>query len=130
MEKYKTGTGQIIHRVHDREQCAGDNCCIHRPSKHHMRDFPTHWRDDRMLMERICPHGVGHPDPDDLEFKKKHGIDDGVHGCCGCCNEDVFNKKVASGEIVREEQVILDESGFSSGAGVVNYKWVLAKEKK
>lgn len=29
-------------------------------------------------MERICPHGVGHPDPDDTN-------PDTVHGCDGCC---------------------------------------------
>jgi hypothetical protein len=34
-------------------------------------------------MERICKHGVGHPDPDDLMILIGH--DDGVHGCCGCC---------------------------------------------
>jgi hypothetical protein len=39
------------------------------------------------MMERICPCGVGHPDPDDLAFKKRMGMDDseGIHGCCGCC---------------------------------------------
>jgi hypothetical protein len=30
-------------------------------------------------MERICDHGVGHPDPD--EFM----ADVWVHGCDGCC---------------------------------------------
>jgi hypothetical protein len=30
-------------------------------------------------MERICPHGVGHPDPDDVFAT------DTVHGCDGCC---------------------------------------------
>jgi hypothetical protein len=43
-------------------------------------------------MERICPHGVGHPDPDDLAYRisiaKKMGKDTkylGIHGCDGCC---------------------------------------------
>ena len=46
-------------------------------------------------MERICKHGVGHPDPDDLAFKKRiaekfgrDSYDEGIHGCCGCCMED------------------------------------------
>jgi hypothetical protein len=34
-------------------------------------------------MERICPHGVGHPDPD--EYAIASGGDAGVHGCDGCC---------------------------------------------
>ena len=44
-----------------------------------MRDWPQHFRDDRGIMERICPHGVGHPDPDD------YLAGDGMHGCDGCC---------------------------------------------
>lgn len=86
MERYITGTDQAID-VHRKDMCSG-NCCIHNPSDHHMKDFPTHWRDDRGLMERICKHGVGHPDPDDLAYKKKMGMDikvESVHGCCCFC---------------------------------------------
>ena len=67
MENYKIGTGQWV-AVHNKEDCSG-NCCIHNPSDHSMKHFPTHWRDDRGFTERICTHGVGHPDPDDLAFK-------------------------------------------------------------
>lgn len=95
MERFTTGTGQNI-LVHDFEQCdsarkgAPQGCCVHGPSKHHMVDWPTHWRDDRKLMERICPHGIGHPDPDDIAFKRRHYGDEvahteAVHGCDGCC---------------------------------------------
>lgn len=78
-EPYTTGTNQHI-RVHRKEDCEGP-CPIHNPSDHCMRDFPTHWRDDRGIMERICPHDVGHPDPDD----RKVIAGDSIHGCCGCC---------------------------------------------
>lgn len=91
MEKYITGTGQTVI-VHDKEDCQGRHCCIHNPSNHIMKDWPTHWRDDRKLMERICKHGVGHPDPDDLAHKKSIGFDVeviGVHGCDGCCLKDL-----------------------------------------
>jgi len=91
MEKYETGTGQIVH-VHPASDCEGEYCVIHNPSDHCMKDFPTHWRQDRGMMERICPHGIGHPDPDDLAFKKRvaekfgrNSYDSGVHGCDGCC---------------------------------------------
>jgi len=77
MEIYVTGTGQRV-RVHDAGKCKGEHCVIHNPSDHHMKDWPTNWRQDRNMMERICPHGVGHPDPDDLNK-------DTVHGCDGCC---------------------------------------------
>ena len=91
MEKFITGTNQKI-MVHDKDKCQGEYCCIHRPSNHIMKDWPLHWRDDIQIMERICEHGVGHPDPDDLEFRKSQEQDEskhkylGVHGCCGCCN--------------------------------------------
>jgi hypothetical protein len=45
-----------------------------------MKTWPLHWRYDRGILERICPHGVGHPDPDD-----KASASDGIHGCDGCC---------------------------------------------
>ena len=94
MEKYKTGTGQTVW-VHDKKMCAGEHCCIHNPSDHHMKNWPTHWRDDRGLMERLCKHGIGHPDPDDLAFKKRNSLPDakGIHGCDGCCNEKTFQTK-------------------------------------
>lgn len=104
---YKTGTGQIVN-VHGSDECKfPDRCVIHNPSDHSMSEFPTRWREDRFLMERICPHGIGHPDPDDLFFKRQMTIrmfselperypdpeaaaDDymgfeGIHGCDGCC---------------------------------------------
>ena len=87
MEEYTTGTGQRL-RVHSAERCKGESCVIHNPSAHAMRGFPTHWRADRALMERICPHGIGHPDPDDLAHYKSLRPEDkyyAVHGCDGCC---------------------------------------------
>lgn len=94
-EIYVTGTGQRI-RVHNRDRCEGEHCVIHNPSDHSMRDFPTHWRADRQLMERICPHGIGHPDPDSIAFirrmdgEKRAGIES-VHGCDGCCAKEEAN---------------------------------------
>ena len=81
--------GQII-LAHTPKLCAGKICAIHNPSDHPMKDWPQRWRDDRKLMERICPeHGVGHPDPDHLAFLRKvsseHAEAEAVHGCCGCC---------------------------------------------
>lgn len=91
MEDYMTGMGQKL-LVHSKENCHGEFCVIHNPSNHAMKGFPTYWRADRSLMERICPHGIGHPDPDDLAFKKTVMTEigykyEGVHGCDGCCHE-------------------------------------------
>lgn len=72
--------------VHDQARCAGRPCVVHNPSDHEMRSWPLNWRGDRGLMERICPHGVGHPDPDDLAFHIRNGNTwQGVHGCDFCC---------------------------------------------
>ena len=94
MEKYKTGTGQTIS-VHEASQCKGQHCVIHNPSDHHMKTWPTNWRQSRFMMERICPHGVGHPDPDDLAFKVSIAARDadGIHGCDGCCIEKEYERK-------------------------------------
>jgi hypothetical protein len=83
-----TGTGQVISKTHDADKCAGEFCCVHNPSDHHMREWKTHLRggggfiDPDIFTERICPeHGVGHPDPDDP-------FAPGIHGCCGCCDPE------------------------------------------
>jgi len=68
--------------AHSEDKCEGETCCIHNRTDHCMRSFQQHWRSDRGIMERICEHGVGHPDPDDWMNT------DTVHGCCvpSCCS--------------------------------------------
>ncbi len=74
-------------KTHDKSACAGHHCCIHNPSSHHMRDWPMNWRADKGVMERICPHGIGHPDPDDAEYNERRGMGFlNIHGCDGCCD--------------------------------------------
>jgi len=65
--------------THSEDRCMGDFCPVHNPSDHHMADWPQHYRGDLGITERICPHGIGHPDPDDI-----YGCDH-PHGCDGCC---------------------------------------------
>jgi hypothetical protein len=79
--------GEINIRTHDEGACAGEFCCIHNPSDHKMKDWPKNIRlDNRALVERLCEHGVGHPDPDSVAFFESQGITHmGVHGCDGCC---------------------------------------------
>ena len=77
--------GEIIYNGHDPVVCKGHVCVIHNRTDHNMRSFPQHWRDDRKIMERICPHGIGHPDPDEKDYLELVGRDVGVHGCDGCC---------------------------------------------
>jgi hypothetical protein len=80
---FQLPNGLILKYVHRPDTCKGPNCVIHNPSDHPLRQFPLHWRGDIGLMERICTHGVGHPDPDHLAWDPREGM--GIHGCCGCC---------------------------------------------
>ena len=82
LERTEIRPGVFLNH-HPKGQCNGTICVLHNPTEHSMRDFPLHWRIDRGIMERICPHGVGHPDPDD--YNVYTGKDDGIHGCDECC---------------------------------------------
>ncbi len=76
-----------LTNVHTVDKCAGRACVVHAPSDHHMRSWALNWRDDRGLMERLCPHGIGHPDPDDMVYQRSVGRGwQGAHGCDGCCS--------------------------------------------
>ena len=90
---------EIPEYVHDASLCEGEHCCYHNPSDHHMVDWTLHVRLDRLawsktedrpvgvLTERICPHGIGHPDPDSLAWLIANGASEyeGIHGCDSCC---------------------------------------------
>lgn len=91
-ERFTTGTGQHILVHLQGPSCVKYGCVIHAPSKHIMDNWPTNWRPDRLMMERVCSHGIGHPDPDDIAYKvramgKREGEGYAVHGCDGCCVE-------------------------------------------
>ena len=73
----------VAINVHSKDTCLGEYCTIHNRSQHIMRIFPQSYRFDKGLMERICPHGVGHPDPDDIMLIKYEYL--AIHGCDGCC---------------------------------------------
>lgn len=81
----QVGHATIIN-VHPASACKGRPCVVHHPSDHRMREWALNWRDDRGLMERLCPHGTGHPDPDDMAYQASAGRSwQGVHDCDGCC---------------------------------------------
>lgn len=87
MTKYALDGVEIdLYNVHSNTACVGRPCVIHSPTAHHMRGWSLLWRDDRGIFERICSHGVGHPDPDQRAYWRmtNQGFQ-GVHGCDGCC---------------------------------------------
>lgn len=81
--------GEVWVGVHSPDRCGGETCVMHNPSQHAMREWPMHLRETG-LVERICEHGVGHPDPDSAAFFDNHGPLGSrgswtIHGCDGCC---------------------------------------------
>ena len=81
------GEGLELRGVHPTSACEGRGCAIHdHPSDHPLKDAPMNWRTDRQILERICDHGVGHPDHDSALYMQSigHGIEN-IHGCDGCC---------------------------------------------
>lgn len=94
-ETFIDGTGKVV-RVHKREPGCDISCCIHNPSEHALVGAPLVWREAGAFdikpshMERICVHGVGHPDPDSLAYLRRIGNEElanglAIHGCDGCC---------------------------------------------
>lgn len=84
-------TGRKFY-VHKRTvDCDINGCAIHNPSYHPLSDAKQFMREDRgFLIERICDHGIGHPDPDSASFMAKNGYGSSIwiHGCDGCCREE------------------------------------------
>ena len=86
---------QRLGGVHLRSECQF-TCVLHNPTEHSMRGLPLIWRSDRGIYERVCPHGIGHPDPDQEEYWRAMRGDEwadaqGIHGCDGCCYEEDSN---------------------------------------
>lgn len=81
------GDGFKLSRIHDPKNCEGRGCAIHdHPSDHPLKDAPLNWRIDRGILERACPHGVGHPDHDSAAYLASIGQGfENIHGCDGCC---------------------------------------------
>lgn len=78
-ETWTDDFGTDVERLHTRSRCSALHCALHNPSSHHMRHMPQRWHAERKMIERVCDHGVGHPDPDDTTTQR-------THGCDGCCD--------------------------------------------
>lgn len=80
------GVGRMsLAMPHDPALCAGRGCSRHHPSNHHMRTWPKVWREYYGYSDRLCSHGVGHPDPDDVVHLQALGGASTAHACDGCC---------------------------------------------
>lgn len=79
------GTDFVLTNVHDEnDYCREVGCMVH--NSQFECDWRYRWRSDRGIMERICEHGVGHPDPDQVSYFEYEGMSgQNIHGCDGCC---------------------------------------------
>lgn len=79
-----TDTQQLL-KVHHSSRClrkAGEPCPIHAQSNHHMKMWPQRWNTTFCVMERVCTHGLGHLDPDDIYVRAGLVKHDYCDGCC------------------------------------------------
>lgn len=109
--------GIRLTNVHHWTKCNPDPCVIHRPTRHLMTHFPLHWRNDRGIFERICPHGIGHPDPDQFTYWASIGQESqAIHGCDGCCS----GNRPTHREGVMYPQMQIDDEGhvFNADTGM------------
>lgn len=84
LEPITLESGQVLH-AHAAKQCVGEYCALHNPMPGPWDQWPRLWRQDRHLLERVCPHGVGHPAVEQLEWWKFLNQEYmWIHGCCGC----------------------------------------------
>lgn len=106
----------LMRFVHPASACLGRACVIHAPTEHVMSHLPLHWRGDRAIFERICPHGVGHPDPDQGPYWAE--TDQGylwVHGCDGCCYDPEPDPMEALQEFFSEPTYRIIVNGVDPG---------------
>jgi len=83
MEQHLLESGQVIN-THEGSECFGQWCAIHHQMSGPWGQWPRYWRDDRGILERICPCGIGHPVAEMYDWAIAHGQGyELVHGCCG-----------------------------------------------
>ena len=105
-----------VLRTHSSEACIpGAPCAIHHRSEHDMRQFPQLWCGAHGILERVCPHGATHPDPDDAVVHAQESYK--IHLCDGCCHPEYLRKwtpwsKAAKGWI-----------HYSARWAIIRYVW-------
>jgi hypothetical protein len=75
--------------VHAIGTCSGPYCCVHNPSDHPLRNLPLYWVPFGAVMERVCAHGIRHPDPDDVaHWRRLYGDRAADARAAHCCDTD------------------------------------------
>lgn len=114
MERNVLVGGEVL-LTHPKDDCLGEYCTIHNMSNHHMVEWPQKWDEYDRRINRICPHNVGHPDPDEISKNKEHTCD----GCCipGYTPDPEFQADVSDLMTVYESDKtsLLSRAHFHSG---------------
>lgn len=91
-DKWTINGTQRYGNLHPYNVCQGRPCIVHNPTLDWVanREGWPYLQRETGLFERICEHGIGHPDKDGLyylveELGQKHWE---IHGCCGCCGKE------------------------------------------
>lgn len=76
--------------IHGKEGCNGKPCAFHNPTNHHMNSWPLDLNKEKnLLFERVCKHGVRHPDPDSYNYlsslEPSKSAELMNHDCDNCC---------------------------------------------
>lgn len=80
--------GELVN-THNPRLCEGRGCAIHNhPSGHRLNMQPMVWANENgeAVLERICVHGIHHPDADSAVYLESVGQEYlNEHDCDGCC---------------------------------------------
>jgi hypothetical protein len=76
-----------LGNTHQPSQCSDHPCVIHNTgSLHPLTMEPAFWNAEQGCIERVCYHGVHHPDRDDEAYYISMGHGSRDHDDCdGCC---------------------------------------------
>lgn len=82
------GRRSMYLTTHNPEECVDRLCDVHdRRGTGAQATWPLNWRDDRGIMEVICPCGIGHPTPAQIGYwetilEPVKVMAEYRHGCC------------------------------------------------
>lgn len=81
-----------VFQTHSITRCFNQTpawCSIHNPIPGPWSDWPAYWHQDTLRIMRVCPCGVGHPDPSQFAWwYTKGALELSAHACCArkCCH--------------------------------------------
>lgn len=107
-EQTELESGQLLNH-HRADQCHSQWCALHNPKPGPWSAWPRWWVGALERLDRICPHGVGHPVVESADWLRAHGKAHLlVHDCDGCPCSDTIDGTVVSVVVHGDTEVITD----------------------